>query len=479
LFGIALATVAVRLPFFGTPLSVDEGGYAYVARFWARGFHLYRDVWVDRPQGLLFLFRAAEAPFGPHGWAVRLLAAVFAGATASLLGVLVARLTSQRLGLVAAALWAIISVGPPIEGFAANGELLTALPAVGALAAFSFWLTGRGRTWAPLVAGLLTGCAVLIKQSGYDAGAAIALWLVVAAWLGWRARGEALRALGVLGAGAVAPVALAALHGALTGFHDWWFAVAGYRLSVESVATGSASARLHLLWSSFTVAGPCLVPLIALAPLGVAAAWRRVETRLLVLWLAFALSGFALGGLFHPHYYIGLLAPLCALAALGADRLLQRVGRRTAVLFVAVSMVPVIVAFWPAYTASGDRAVSLASSNDSRIVTDAAVGGWLKANSRPTDTIYALYADASLYFAADRRSPFKYLWFLNVAHIPGALHQLEDVLRGPAAPRYVAVYQSPGSIDRTGTVQHILETRYRPAITIQGVPILARRTLRP
>jgi 4-amino-4-deoxy-L-arabinose transferase-like glycosyltransferase len=473
--GIALATVAVRLPFLGTPLSVDEGGYAYVAHFWARGFHLYRDVWVDRPQGLLLLFRAAEAPFGPHGWAVRLLAAVFAGVTASLLGVLVARLTSPRLGLVAAALWAIISVGPPIEGFAANGELLSALPAVGALTAFSFWLTGRGRSWAPLAAGLLTGCAVLVKQSGYDAGAAIALWLLLAAFLGWRARGDALRALGLVLAGAVAPVALAALHGALTGFHDWWFAVAGYRLSVESVATGSVTQRLHLLWSSFVVAGPCLVPLIALAPLGVAAAWRRIETRVLVLWLAFALSGFALGGLFHPHYYVELLAPLCALGALGVDRLLAIAGRRTTVALLALSMVPVIVAFWPAYTASGDRAVSLASTDDSRIVTDAAVGGWLKDHSRPTDTIYAMYADASLYFAADRRSAFRYLWFLNVAHIPGALGQLENVLRGPNGPRYVALYQAPGSIDRTGTVQRILETRYRPAITIQGVPILARR----
>jgi 4-amino-4-deoxy-L-arabinose transferase-like glycosyltransferase len=205
------------------------------------------------------------------------------------------------------------------------------------------------------------------------------------------------------------------------------------------------------------------------------AAWRRLETRLLVLWLAFALSAFALGGLFHPHYYVGLLAPLCALGALGLERMLGLAGRRVTVLVLALSMVPVIVAFWPAYTASGDRATSLASSNDSRIVTDGAVGAWLKAHTGPRDTIYALYADASLYFAADRRSAFRYLWFLNVAHIPGALHGLESVLGGPRAPRYVAVYQAPGSIDRTGTVQRILERRYRPAITIQGVPILARR----
>ena len=51
--------VLVRLRFLDVPLSVDEGGYAAVARFWASGSHLYRDVWVDRPQGLLLLYRGA------------------------------------------------------------------------------------------------------------------------------------------------------------------------------------------------------------------------------------------------------------------------------------------------------------------------------------------------------------------------------------------------------------------------------------
>src|SRR5207253_4920056 len=59
---LALAAVClaflVRLPFFGTPLTADEGGYAEAARLWERGDTLYRDIWVDRPQGLVLVFRA-------------------------------------------------------------------------------------------------------------------------------------------------------------------------------------------------------------------------------------------------------------------------------------------------------------------------------------------------------------------------------------------------------------------------------------
>ena len=47
----------MRLPFFDAPLTADEGGYAEAARLWGRGATLYRDIWVDRPQGLILVFR--------------------------------------------------------------------------------------------------------------------------------------------------------------------------------------------------------------------------------------------------------------------------------------------------------------------------------------------------------------------------------------------------------------------------------------
>ena len=52
---------------------------------------------------------------------------------------------------------------------------------------------------------------------------------------------------------------------------------------------------------------------------------------------AFLLTAFALGGLFHPHYYLGLLPSLCVLAGLGVDRLDQ--SRRPVVQSLAVGAV--------------------------------------------------------------------------------------------------------------------------------------------
>jgi hypothetical protein len=321
---------------------------------------------------------------------------------------------------------------------------------------------------------VLAGSAVLVKQSGYDGGAAIAAWLLLAAWRGWRPRGVALRALGLVVAGACVPLALSALHGALTGWHDYWFAVADYRLSVESVATGSLSDRLSLLWDSLGWSWWCLVPFLLVGP-GLAELRRYApDAYLLGLWALFALTGFALGGLFHPHYYVGLVAPASALGALGAARLRRTRGPVVARVAVAALFVPVVIGAWPSYTAGSARDASLNSTNDARVVTDDAVAAYLDAHTRPNERVYALYAEASLYFAANRMWPYRYLWFLGVQHIPGALQELRGVLAGPQAPRYVVEYQGPRTIDKQGVISRILRERYRLVAHPGGVPVYER-----
>jgi hypothetical protein len=98
---IALVAVLVRLRFLDVPLSVDEGGYAAVAHFWASGSQLYRDVWVDRPQGLLLLYRGAFDLFGPHAWAVRALATAWGAGLASVVALLVGGYAVGLGGMIA------------------------------------------------------------------------------------------------------------------------------------------------------------------------------------------------------------------------------------------------------------------------------------------------------------------------------------------------------------------------------------------
>ena len=53
----AALSALLRMRMLWSAVSVDEGGYLAAARAWAHGHVLYRDIFIDRPQGLLVLFR--------------------------------------------------------------------------------------------------------------------------------------------------------------------------------------------------------------------------------------------------------------------------------------------------------------------------------------------------------------------------------------------------------------------------------------
>ena len=130
---------------------------------------------------------------------------------------------------------------------------------------------------------------------------------------------------------------------------------------------------------------------------------------------------------------------------------------------------------WPAYTADGTRERSLASSSDSRIVSDGAVGRYLQCphRARATRSTRSTPMRACTWPPAAAR-PTRTSGSSGIEHIPGALQRLRDTLAGPAAPRYIAVYQQPRTIDksdRADSIGRTLTRRYLHVATIEGVPI--------
>ena len=119
-----------------------------------------------------------------------------------------------------------------IEGFIANAELLSCAVGAAACAAIllACWSRGTPDLRLMFIGGVVAGCAVTLKQSGFDATvAACAAVLVAAFHEKWGMR-NVLRAIVAIGAGVAVPVGIILLHASLTGFHDWWYAVAGVRI---------------------------------------------------------------------------------------------------------------------------------------------------------------------------------------------------------------------------------------------------------
>src|SRR5437660_2538471 len=248
--GLAVAlAVLVRLPFWKAPLTADEGGYAEVARLWSHGAILYDGAWVARPQGLIVVFRAVHL-IGGSPLTMRAAAALVSALVVAATMLLTLRLARGRITAVTAGLLAAtVGASPFIESFTLSGELLASLPAVLSLLFFCTYLDGRERGWSGsrlllslAGAGALTGIAVLIKQSAFDAGLAAVVFLL------WRERRRGLAPAAVLVAGALVPVAIAAASAARLS--DWLYAVFGYRFNGDSLLTGSLTGRAHQFWLS-------------------------------------------------------------------------------------------------------------------------------------------------------------------------------------------------------------------------------------
>jgi hypothetical protein len=511
LFLFAALGALLRLPLLNTPLTSDEGGFAYIVRSWSRGGALYDTIWVDRPQALLLMYRGTFASLGDTARSVRILAMFVAACTTVVIGLIAFRLTrSSFAALVSSLLYALLSAMPQIEGHTANGELLSALPSSLSLlcliaAIDSSLITAvdssrktAGVSWLArlpkrsilfFATGAFVGTAMLVKQSAFDALIVVSVAMLVCARKSMAGRSVSVPEIFVCAGGFFSVVGLAAIHGATLGWSRWYFAIIGYRLHVENLGSGTLNDRWLRLYRSMQIADRHLIPLGGLVIVGVLTCRFRSHRRLLpLLWLAAAGSAFALGGLFHAHYYIGLCGPISLVGGLGIERFRNNlggsttaVGARRTLIASALSVVVPVVLFVPSlqysrtvWQARTKSLRSVRSSYDTRLPRNAALAKWLKANTKPGEPFYALYADAALYFDADRPCPYPYLWERGVERIPGALPKLIALLQGPNAPRYVVQISQPMAIVGGAKVGSVLSARYHKVTTVEGIAILKR-----
>ena len=97
-----LVTVGVRLPYFGFPLGIDEGGVAFIAKAWGTGHgSLYGAYWLDRPPLLVALYKVAVVA-GPTG--IRVLGTLAALALVAITTVVTRAVAGERAARIAAVL---------------------------------------------------------------------------------------------------------------------------------------------------------------------------------------------------------------------------------------------------------------------------------------------------------------------------------------------------------------------------------------
>jgi 4-amino-4-deoxy-L-arabinose transferase-like glycosyltransferase len=465
---ILLGIVAVvRLGYLGGALYPDEAGYLLIARAWHLGGpNLYGYYFVDRPPGLLLLFKVASLL--PGDQVIRVLTIPFA-----MLFVAAAAWAAHQLVGPQGARWAAVAgaafaLNPVLGAQEADGEIFAAplvMLAV-ALTVAAVRRTGRRAFGFALLAGLTGGLAVMVKQNFVDAFVFGAVLVVASAVQGRLSVRDAARVIagGVAGGSVVLLGALGYLLAARVGVATAWFSLVGFRGGALAVISDS-SLHAPLLRAVTLVGLAALSGMLPIAALLAREAWRCHFTGPPVAWavtvtLVVGVVAIVLGGSFWPHYLLQL-APMLALAAgLWAPQLrwLQATTVAAAGCAAVVAVAAVVGGVTDARTAGRGT------------------GEWVRASSRAGDTATVLYGHAEVQYASGDPSPYPFLWSLPMRTIDPHLSRLRALLSGRNRPDWVVVWSGTDvwNIDPRDRTRLALATHYRPVGRVCGHEVWLR-----
>jgi hypothetical protein len=470
-----LATVVVHLMSLSPRLGLDEGGLSTVARFWTSGGkYLYGPQWVDRPPGLIAVFAVADR-LGPFG--ARLVATALAA-------VLVASVASsaRSVGGVRAARWAAwvgfaLACSVLLRAQQLNGELVaaTAVAVSVALILRAFAPTARSAVVPAIFAGVAASSAVLIKQNFVDAIVFIGVLIAVALGTSRNRRRFPPRQLAVVGAGAVAGMAVPVVAVV------WWavargelgalgYAMYGFRADAADVmASWSWAAPLGRLGLVLLIAG-----LSGLGPILIGSLWvcrGRIQRLDPVAWALVATAGTEIIGIvaglnFWSHYLIALI-PMTGIAA-GLAATSDRRGARLVRWAVAAAVAVTAV-------------VSPIAAAGSWLHDEAghATGRWIATAAHPGDSIVVPFTHADVIYTSGLRPAYPYNWSLPVRTLDPHLTMFVNRLSGTDAPTWVVQWSRPHQwgLDPHNHVPRALHAHYRRVATTCGQPVWLHRGL--
>jgi Dolichyl-phosphate-mannose-protein mannosyltransferase len=451
---LCAAVVAVRVLYAFQPLRFDESGYLIVARHWdLSGPFLYGDYWVDRPPGLMLVFKlATTVEWSPQ--AIRLLAIPFAVlfvlASVWSAYLLAGRSACRRSALVAAALVSTPAMGADqVDGELIAVPLVVLAIALTLRAARAVQLDGAFG-WA-CAAGVVAASAVLVKQNFVEAYAFAAV-LLGASVFQRRASGRSAGVIVTGGLiGSAIPVTLTLLWAHAAGFDAarLWSDLVGFRLlALDTLADAPEPwAERGLTLLGLGVASGALVIVMVMAH----AAWTARLRGSPEAWATGAVTVLGLVGVIGGgNYWLHYLLQLAPAVVLGTA-LVGGVLMKWLAGFAAVSAVV------------GCAVLTLGYQVLPWTWWPHQVGAWLDASSSQGDTIVVLYGSASVVESSGLESPYPYLWSLPVRVLDPDLTRLRATLTGAGAPTWLVEATGANSwdIDASHRLRSLIDDRYR------------------
>lgn len=346
-------------------------------------------------------------------------------ATIILMYFLAAGLFGRDAGIVAAAVYALLSTHQTTLGLAGHA---THFVVAAALAGLILLLKSERRNSIPLLfgSGIFFGLAFLMKQPGALLGVFGFFYLVFVdcrrPTINWF---RLAKAAAIFTAGCGLPFALTCLWlwraGVFSSFWFWTFSYARQYSSLVSLKDGWGLFTYNFVPLFKAAAGIWVIALLGLVACISHRAVRQHAVFVIGL-LAFSFLAVSSGLYFRTHYFIMLLPAIALLSSVAIVVATDILSRRGAELWLrAIPLVIFLFAWGWAVGKNARYYFRLTPSQASRAVyinspfVDAvAISDYLRQHTSPTDKLIVLGSEPEIYFYAHRLSASGYIYMYGL-----------------------------------------------------------------
>ncbi|MBZ4193128.1 MAG: glycosyltransferase family 39 protein [Candidatus Contendobacter sp.] len=416
---LALLILVSRLPTFNEAFERDLMTYMVIADGLLNGRSLYVDLFEFRPPGVFWTYALFAKVFGASPLAIFMMGLTCAWLTLWACYVAGRNMAGSLGGLLAAAIWTVISGDLLLQANQPNTEVFINAALAGAFALLVGATPDRKQIQRFIAIGLLYGLASLFKQISLAVTAVtLGTYVLLAPWMAehqeaaqqdfWPVRVRALWQ--AVWAGLVVLLC----WGLVIGYFQWLGHLSAFKEALVDTGRSYAGDIWGNVWGFFSnplvyvpkSGNSFYVPLAWLLTVLAAGYYWRDRNGRLGLWLAYfgsSLITIALPGKFFPHYFQLWLPPL----AIGAGCLLGHslvVQRRLAVGLLLAVLLPLVGLRLYQHTIPVEQVpfYKYGQGHGPEAVESQRIGLWIAQHLDPNTSVYQWGAEPGVYFWAGR-----------------------------------------------------------------------------
>ena len=455
---ILFSTVVLRLSMLQMLLERDEGEFAYMGQLLLQGLPPYLTAYSMKLPGMCFIYAFIMAIFGQSTSAIHLGLLIFNGIAIVLVFLLTRYIVDEIAGVVAAFVYAFLSVSPSFLGTSAHATQFLVPFALGGLLLL-LKAIDQGKTWLMIASGFLLGMAFLVKQHAIF----FVIFAIIYYFLRLRSmsisKRETIYKMALLIISSMLPFlvicGLLFLAGVFPNFWFWTFTYASKYASEEPVS---------MALTRFVERGfPAIYPwrlIWCLAVLGLSAIFWNKKMRshwdFLVGFSIFSILTICPGFHFRPHYFITLLPAVSMLSgvAVSASMIYLSQGFSPYLKILPVIFITLALGL-PAWQQSDFfRTNSIEASrmiygNSNPLIPEShIIATYIKNHSSKEDIIAVIGSEPQIYFYANSKSATGYIYMFGLMepHVYASQMQREMIHEIESArPRYVVLVNEMSS----------------------------------